>query len=206
MKKLILISALLFSFNVISSENLSPSNSGSHSSSATIQIDRERAFLFSALKARIRVNGNKIGEIRNGSSERFKIQSGRNTIAVSGFGAPGESTISFVAKSNEVYTFIVAPRSSNFWAGITGGIFGVGTLFSTAFESTLSSSEGGTFRIAITGSSELIEEKQDEVINEDTPSNKDIEKELQELKNLFESGLIDEEVYKEKQKDILDLK
>jgi len=207
MKKHLPVLIVLLGFGLVSSlkaqDNFAITSPEQLSETATVELNRERAFLFSALKARVRLNGSRVAQVKNGGSESIRIPSGRNTLAVSGFGAPGESTVSFIAKPGESYSFVIAPRSSNFWAGITGGVFGVGLLWSTAFESTFSSSEGGTFGIALSGSSEFNKK----TIQESTPSAQtdNVEKELLELKDLYEKGLIDEEVYKAKQKELLGL-
>ena len=155
MKNILLTLIVFGSFGLVGQDNFAITSPEQLQGTAKVELKRESAFLFSGLKARVRLNGARVTKVGNGKSDTINVPSGRNTLAVSGFGAPGESTVSFIAKAGEEYSFVIAPRRSNFWAGITGGVFGVGTLFSTAFESTFSSSEGGTFGIAISGSSEF---------------------------------------------------
>mgnify|MGYP001263039165 CR=1 FL=1 len=102
-------------------------------------------------------------------------------------------------KAGETYTLYVASRKSSFWAGMGGGALGVGALWSTALESSLNETEGGGFRISLIDTSERRTEEANDVIKND----EGIETQLKELKDLFEKGLITEELYKEEQKRIL---
>ena len=203
MKNILLTLMVFGSFGLVGQENLAITSPEQLQGSAKVVLKREKAMLFMGLKARVRLNGARVTKVGNGKSDTINVPSGRNTLAVSGFGAPGESTVSFIAKAGEEYSFVIAPRSSNFWSGIAGGVFGVGSLFSTAFESTFSSSEGGTFGIAISGSSEFNKpSKQEESLSS---SSSILEEELEKLKNLYDKGLIDDELYKEKQRELLDI-
>jgi len=95
----------------------------------------------------------------------------------------------------------VASRKSNFWSGIVGGALGVGLIWSSALEASMQSTEGGTFGIALIGTSETESSSMTEP--EEKPKTKNLEEELNKLKDLFEKGLIDEDVYKEMQKELL---
>ena len=100
--------------------------------------------------------------------------------------------MSFEAKFGEKYSFIIAPRSSSYWAGFFGGVIG------NAIESDLSS-EGGGFRIALQSTSEIQKVNKDDAKN----NTSDLEEELAKLKNLYQKGLITEEIYKMRQKELI---
>ena len=169
--------------------------------SATVLLKREKAFLFTMLKARVSLNGSRIAKIGNGKTQKIIVPEGRNLLAVSGFGAPGKSTVSFIAKPHESYEFVIAPRSSNFWAGVTGGALGIGTFLGSAFEASLKSTEGGTFGIAISGTSESNQTQSTEKVAEDNSSN--IEQELEKIEQLFKSFVISEDERNAMRKKIL---
>ena len=168
---------------------------------AEITIERKKAFLYSGLKVRVIANDSLVAKVGNGKTEKFNISEGLTTFAVSGFGAPGESTITFRVKAGESYKLAVASRKSNFWSGMVGGALGVGLIWSSALEASFQSTEGGTFGIALIETSETkslpITKPNGNVIKNN------IEEELNKLKDLYEKGLIDEDVYKEMQKELL---
>ena len=200
---LALVLMVFGSFGLVGQDNFAITSPEQLQGTAKVELKRESAFLFSGLKARVRLNGARVTKVGNGKSDTINVPSGRNTLAVSGFGAPGESTVSFIAKAGEEYSFVIAPRRSNFWAGITGGVFGVGLLWSGSFENSFSATEGGSFGIAISGSSEFNKPSKQE--ESPSPNSSSLEEELEKLKNLYDKGLIDDELYKEKQRELLDI-
>ena len=153
------------------------------------------------MKVRVRANDSLVAKVGNGKTEKFNISEGLTTFAVSGFGAPGESTITFRVKAGESYKLAVASRKSNFWSGMVGGALGVGLIWSSALEASFQSTEGGTFGIALIETSETksspITKPNGNVIKNN------VEEELNKLKDLYDKGLIDEDVYKEMQKELL---
>ena len=196
--KLIFINILFFSSTVFSQSALELLE-GSSDKTAEITITREKAVLYSGLKTRINVNSNLVSKLGNGKTTKFYVSEGTNTFSVSGFGFPGQSSVTFRVKAGETYSLYVASRKSSFWAMMGGGALGVGTLWSTALESSLNETEGGGFRISLIDTSERRTEEANDVIKND----EGIETQLKELKDLFEKGLITEELYKEEQKRIL---
>ena len=196
--KLIFINILLFSSTVFSQSALELLE-GSSDKTAEITITREKAVLYSGLKTRINVNSNLVAKLGNGKTTKFYASEGTNTFSVSGFGFPGQSSVTFRVKAGETYTLYVASRKSSFWAMMGGGALGVGALWSTALESSLNETEGGGFRISLIDTSERRTEEANDVIKND----EGIETQLKELKDLFEKGLITEELYMEEQKRIL---
>ena len=198
MKKLLallLLSPLVYSQSA--TEILNVTGNGK----AEITVERKKAFLYSGLKVRVRANDSLVAKVGNGKTKKFNISEGLTTFAVSGFGAPGESTITFRVKAGESYKLAVASRKSNFWSGMVGGALGVGLIWSSALEASFQSTEGGTFGIALIETSETksspITKPNGNVIKNN------IEEELNKLKDLYDKGLIDEDVYKEMQKELL---
>ena len=198
MKKLL---ALLLLSPLVYSQSAAEILYATGNGNAEITVERKKAFLYSGLKVRVRANDSLVAKVGNGKTEKFNISEGLTTFAVSGFGAPGESTITFRVKAGESYKLAVASRKSNFWSGMVGGALGVGLIWSSALEASFQSTEGGTFGIALIETSETesssIAKPNGNVIKND------IEEELNKLKDLYEKGLIDEDVYKEMQKELL---
>ena len=198
MKKLL---ALLLLSPLVYSQSAAEILNATGNGNAEITVERKKAFLYSGLKVRVRANDSLVAKVGNDKTEKFNISEGLTTFAVSGFGAPGESTITFRVKAGESYKLAVASRKSNFWSGMVGGALGVGLIWSSALEASFQSTEGGTFGIALIETSETesssIAKPNGNVIKND------IEEELNKLKDLYEKGLIDEDVYKEMQKELL---
>jgi len=194
MKKLLtllLLSPLVYSQSAIDILGISDNEK------AKITVERKKTFLYSALKVQVKANNALVAKVGNGKTESFNISEGLTTFTVSGFGAPGESTVTFRVKAGESYKLAVASRKSNFWSGIAGGALGVGLIWSSALEASMQSTEGGTFGIALIETSETESPSQEKAIKNS------IEEELNELKDLYDKGLIDENVYKEMQKELL---
>jgi len=168
---------------------------------AEITIERKKALLYSALKVRVKANNILVAKVGNGKTEKFNISEGLITFAVSGFGAPGQSTVTFRVKNGESYKLAVASRKSSFWSGIAGGALGVGLIWSSALEASMQSTEGGTFGIALIETSEIESSSMSEP--KEKPMTNNLEEELNKLKDLYEKGLIEEDVYKEMQKELL---
>ena len=142
----------------------------------------------------------------------FKVPAGMNTIYVNQNLTVGQSSVAFDARPNETYTFNVYYRQESYWAGLYGGYLGQAMESSVSGETT-----GGTFGIKMTSTTfnpsldspkePLLETSETKVpviekIIEDKNTN-NLEEELNKLKDLFEKGLIDEDVYKEMQKELL---
>tara|TARA_A100001234_G_scaffold189464_1_gene175091 strand:- start:1362 stop:1955 length:594 start_codon:yes stop_codon:yes gene_type:complete len=187
---------LIFTSTIFSQQNVNSSFLEQSEETVVVELVRKKELLYSALKTRINLNGKKasfrVAEIKNGKSKIIKVPTGKNVLYVSGFGIPGQSSVSFEAKFGEKYSFIIAPRSSSYWAGFFGGVIG------NAIESDLSS-EGGGFRIALQSTSEIQKVNKDDAKNNAS----DLEEELAKLKNLYQKGLITEEVYKMRQKELI---
>tara|TARA_B100000073_G_scaffold206485_1_gene171313 strand:- start:1295 stop:1906 length:612 start_codon:yes stop_codon:yes gene_type:complete len=201
MKFLLLI---IFAFNAIafSQQNVVPNLSDNLKKTASVELVRKKEVLYSAMKARVNLNGRgpeyRITEIKNGKSEIIKVPEGRNTFYVSGFGTPGQSSVSFNAKSGENYSLMIAPRSSSFWAGVAGGV--IGNAIETAIEKDITS-EGGAFRISLQYPSEITNKYKTNYTSK--PDLNFLQEELTKLRDLYEKGLISEEVYQERQKEII---
>lgn len=150
-----------------------------------IVITREDALLYLGVSANIKLNGKKVGSLAKGSTEIFFAPEGRNFISITGTGSPGESTLSFNTKKGETYSLLISPRGGN---TLVGGILG-GALY-MAIEADGTS--GGLFSLKLNSSSE----EQNKTVS-------DNENRLLELKDLYNKGLISDEVYEKRQLELL---
>jgi hypothetical protein len=208
---------LLFLASVIFPEYLlAVSEESLQNQSATVLITRitksgkPKNYLTSS--AKVRLNNNKKMKFRMKPTMTFKVPVGINTIFVNENLTVGQSSVTFDAKANETYTFNVYYRQESYWATIYGGYLG------QAMESSVSGETlGGTFGIRMTDTTynsplesikepmmEISETKKQVIAKKikDKKAN-NIEEELSKLKSLYEKGLIDEDVYKEMQKELL---
>jgi len=215
MKKLLAL--LLFFSSIIFPEYiLAASEESAQNQSATVVITRitksgkEKNYLTS--DAKVRLNNNPKMKFKRKPTMTFKVPAGMNTIYVNQNLTVGESSVTFDAKPNETYTFNVYYRQESYWAGLYGGYLG------QAIESSVSGETiGGTFGIKMTSTTfnpsldspkepvmEISETKKPvEIKKVKNKEAKNIEEELSKLKSLYEKGLIDEDVYKEMQKELL---
>ena len=215
MKKLLAL--LLFFSSIIFPEFiLAVSEESAQNQSATVVITRitksgkEKNYLTS--DAKVRLNNNPKMKFKRKPTMTFKVPVGMNTIYVNQNLTVGESSVAFDAKPNETYTFNVYYRQESYWAGLYGGYLG------QAIESSVSGETiGGTFGIKMTSTTfnpsldspkepvmEISETKKPvEIKKVKNKEAKNIEEELSKLKSLYEKGLIDEDVYKEMQKELL---
>ena len=215
MKKLLAL--LLFFSSIIFPEFiLAASEESAQNQSATVVITRitksgkEKNYLTS--DAKVRLNNNPKMKFKRKPTMTFKVPAGMNTIYVNQNLTVGESSVAFDAKPNETYTFNVYYRQESYWAGLYGGYLG------QAIESSVSGETiGGTFGIKMTSTTfnpsldsskepvmEISETKKPvEIKKVKNKEAKNIEEELSKLKSLYEKGLIDEDVYKEMQKELL---
>ena len=119
------------------------------SDNATIIIQRENAFVYSRLAARISINGEKKIKVENGKTAQLSVSPGRNVFEVKGFMIAGSSTITFDCKSGETYELKVSPRKGTAWTGVIGGMIALSVAAANA-EAT----EGGGFRIVMVSTSD----------------------------------------------------
>ena len=215
MKKLLAL--LLFFSSIIFPEFiLAVSEESAQNQSATVVITRitksgkEKNYLTS--DAKVRLNNNPKMKFKRKPTMTFKVPAGMNTIYVNQNLTVGESSVTFDAKPNETYTFNVYYRQESYWAGLYGGYLGQAIESSVSGETT-----GGTFGIKMTSTTfnpsldspkepvmEISETKKPvEIKKVKNKEAKNIEEELSKLKSLYEKGLIDEDVYKEMQKELL---
>ena len=215
MKKLLAL--LLFFSSIIFPEFiLAVSEESAQNQSATVVITRitksgkEKNYLTS--DAKVRLNNNPKMKFKRKPTMTFKVPAGMNTIYVNQNLTVGESSVAFDAKPNETYTFNVYYRQESYWAGLYGGYLGQAMESSVSGETT-----GGTFGIKMTSTTfnpsldspkepvmEISETKKPvEIKKVKNKEAKNIEEELSKLKSLYEKGLIDEDVYKEMQKELL---
>ena len=215
MKKLLLPSLFLTSI-IFPEYILAISDESLKSQSATVVITRitksgkPKNYLTSS--AKVRLNNNPKMKFKMKPTMTFKVPVGINTIFVNENLTVGQSSVTFDAKPNETYTFNVYYRQESYWAGLYGGYLG------QAIESSVSGETiGGTFGIKMTSTTfnpsldspkepvmEISETKKPvEIKKVKNKEAKNIEEELSKLKSLYDKGLIDEDVYKEMQKELL---
>ena len=215
MKKLLVPSLFLTSI-IFPEYLLANSDESLQNQSATVVITRitksgkPKNYLTSS--AKVRLNNNPKMKFKMKPTMTFKVPVGINTIFVNENLTVGQSSVTFDAKPNETYTFNVYYRQESYWATIYGGYLG------QAMESSISGETlGGTFGIRMTDTTyksslesskepviEISETKKPvEVKKVKNKEAKNIEEELSKLKSLYEKGLIDEDVYKEMQKELL---
>ena len=212
MKNLIL-PIFLFS-SLIYSENINAfSEESIEKESATVLITRitksgkPKNYLTSS--AKVRSNDGPKMKFKMKPTMTFKVPVGMNTIYVNENLTVGQSSVTFDAKANETYTFNVYYRQESYWATLYGGYLGQAMESSIAGETL-----GGTFGIRMTDTTynpslEISKESITQISESTQPVEvkqvkaKDIEEELIKLKTLYDKGLIDEEVYKEMQKELL---
>ena len=215
MKKL--ISPFLFFSSIIFPEYiLAVSEESLQNQFATVVITRitksGKAKNYLTSDAKVRLNNNPKMKFKRKPTMTFKVPAGMNTIYVNQNLTVGQSSVAFDAKSNETYTFNVYYRQESYWAGLYGGYLGQAMESSVSGETT-----GGTFGIKMTDTTykpsleplkepvmEISETKKPVVIKKvEDKDARNIEEELSRLKSLYEKGLIDEDVYKEMQKELL---
>ena len=215
MKKL--LAPLLFFSSIIFPEYiLAVSEESLQNQFATVVITRitksGKAKNYLTSDAKVRLNNNPKMKFKRKPTMTFKVPAGMNTIYVNQNLTVGQSSVAFDAKSNETYTFNVYYRQESYWAGLYGGYLGQAMESSVSGETT-----GGTFGIKMTDTTykpsleslkepvmEISETKKPVVIKKvEDKDARNIEEELSRLKSLYEKGLIDEDVYKEMQKELL---
>ena len=215
MKKLLAL--LLFFSSIIFPEYiLAVSEESLQNQFATVVITRitksGKAKNYLTSDAKVRLNNNPKMKFKRKPTMTFKVPAGMNTIYVNQNLTVGQSSVAFDARPNETYTFNVYYRQESYWAGLYGGYLGQAMESSVSGETT-----GGTFGIKMTDTTykpsleslkepvmEISETKKPVVIKKvEDKDARNIEEELSRLKSLYEKGLIDEDVYKEMQKELL---
>lgn len=209
----LILPIFLFS-SLIYSENINAfSEESIEKESATVLITRitksgkPKNYLTS--NAKVRLNDGPKMKFKMKPTMTFKVPVGMNTIYVNENLTVGQSSVTFDAKANETYTFNVYYRQESYWATLYGGYLGQAMESSIAGETL-----GGTFGIRMTDTTynpslEISKESITQISESKQPVEvkevkaKDIEEELIKLKSLYDKGLIDEEVYKEMQKELL---
>jgi len=188
MKRFSVYFTLLIATGCATSENFQPYFPPSElQEPSTIVISREDAFLYSGISANISLNGNKIGRLAPGGTETFHVPAGRNFVAIRAFGSPGESNLSFNTQKNETYHLLIEPRGGS---TLVGGLLGSAVFLALEADGKT----GGLFSLKLTSTTV-------ELVNDNTATN--VEDELLRLRELFEQNLISEEVYEQRQLELL---
>jgi hypothetical protein len=91
---------------------------------AIISIARSNDLLYFAAPVSIELNGAKIASIEKGETYTGGVAPGPAVVSVSAWSSPGVSSYRFTAEPGKTYRFTVAPRGSNFAAGMALGVIG----------------------------------------------------------------------------------
>lgn len=89
-----------------------------------ITVERSAEFMYMALSANVRVNGQGIGALSRGDIAAIDIPPGRTTVSVDTSSSPGTFSISFITQPNRNYFLAVSPRSDSFLPGAMFGLLG----------------------------------------------------------------------------------
>jgi len=200
-KSFILISILTLLSGCVSAPPIkTPPIQNVNSDRARIILTRSTDFLYLALDARISINGKVVASLPRGESTYYDVAPGTATISVDHPTSPGTFAMSFITKAGNTYKTRVAPRESGFGAGALFGVVGV------AVEA--SPGNGGLFSVHLISITEnknkQSTEKKDNNNGSHHKSDNDYIKELEQIKKLFDSGIINKKEFKILKQKIID--
>jgi hypothetical protein len=171
---------------------------------ARIVFTRSTDFLYLALDARVSVNGQVVAALPRGESTYSDVSPGTVTISVDHPTAPGTFTISFATKAGDTYNTRISPRDFSFGAGALFGVAGL------AIEA--SPGNGGLFRVDLVSVTEnqnkqfvekpIISKKHNTSIN--LQSENDYIKELERIKDLLDSEIINQDEFNTLKQKVID--
>lgn len=180
---------------------------------ARVTIERSTDFRYLALSARVRVNGIDVGVLSRGDVASIDVQSGRTIVSVDTASSPGTFSVSFIAKPNQEYLMEVSPRSDSFLPVLFGypGVFVDAAVNEQSGLFQLAGKGGKQFDIpsqsstASTSQALPTSAQQAELSNEqaNTPPVGGTVERLRKLKQLLDSGLINQQDYERKKEEII---
>lgn len=168
--------------------------------------------MMALLKARVEVNGRRVGEIGKGEATNVLIEPGRTFIKVDSAFSPGQFTFSFTAEKGAEYRFEIVdgmdkvdaehvfgspPKVVNGEVLESGGVLKV-TLISVSLPKPVEPEPAPVIKPVKV---EPVPEPAPTPIVKTPPT---IEDQLRELKHLYDQELISKETYIEKQQKILE--
>ena len=179
---------------------------------ARIIVNRSTDFLYLALSARVFVDGKQIGELSRGDAISTDVDPGRVTVTTDTASAPGRYSVSLNTERNAEYQFEISPRGESYGAGAAFGILGLAADASANENSGLFKIRGtGLKKYGATAPSSPVTAapKQQPITSVEPPPPSAIpitssaKERLQELKKLLDDGLINQEDYDQKKRQIL---
>lgn len=221
MKKYALLIALVLPM-AASAADAQPADAGQK---ARLQFDRTSGRL-SLVKARVEVNGRRMTDLAKGESGEILIEAGRTLIKIDSAYSPGQMQFSFVSEKGGDYRFEIFDSIDKMDADhlfgrppkVSGGeiLESSGVLKATLFSATLP-------KPAAPAPAPVVSPVKAEPAPQAAPRPPEaaapapvqggdkpaaaagpVKTQLEELKKLFDQGLISNEVYQEKQKKILE--
>lgn len=181
---------------------------------AKLQFERVSGRL-SVVKARVEVNGKRVTELAKGETGEVLIEPGRTLIKIDSAYSPGQMSFSFTSEKGGEYRFEIfdsidkmdvdhlfgrPPKVANGEVLESGGVLKA-SLFSAKTPGSAQTEAAAT---ATTRPVEQIAPTPIQVGSKPSAPASSVKTQLEELKKLFDQGLISNEVYQEKQKKILE--
>ena len=190
---------------------------------AKIVFIRESRFVGSALGARIKIDGVDVKKVGSGVAYVHAMEEGSHIISCTAFMTPGQHKIEINIKKNNTYFIKIAPRGSGVLAGAAFGAIGMamegGGFFSLAPLSIRLAKDSLDELGYKYNDNELVEKSEDNKRELNKPVTKEpipepIEKiknttsseamKLRELHQLYKEGVLTEEEFNLKKKELLD--
>ncbi|MDP1735755.1 MAG: SHOCT domain-containing protein [Sulfuritalea sp.] len=181
---------------------------------AKLQFERSSGRL-SVVKARVEVNGRRVTELGKGETGEVLIEPGRTLIKIDTTYSPGQMVFSFTSEKGSEYRFEIfdsidkmdadhlfgrPPKVSNGEVLEASGV--LKALLFSAKTPTPASPEPAPVRPP--AKTETAAPVAASPAVQAAPASASVKTQLEELKKLFDQGLISNEVYQEKQKKILE--
>lgn len=195
---------------------LAPLHEPASPGKSNIDIYRTEDLLYMAAKATVDINGERVAELWRGESFSANYDPGRLVITTDSWGSPGEFTLVITTEPDTEYLLEISPREEL----MNSALFG----YAGAIVDAEVNENSGPFKLTIKkvtrnnrvnpaylpnktqAPTSIDKPNEPKVIEEDlvskTPST--LREKLDELKHLYESGLISEDVYLEQQRKLLE--
>lgn len=184
---------------------------------ARLQFERSSGRL-SLVKARIEVNGRRLAELAKGESGDVLIEPGRTLVKIDSAYSPGQMLFSFTSEKGGEYRFEIfdsidkvdadhlfgkPPKVSNGEILETSGVLKA-TLFNAKTPKPAQAEAAPASPPAVQRPAEPPAPAAPPPGDKPAAAATPVKAQLEELKKLFDAGLISNEVYQEKQKKILE--
>jgi hypothetical protein len=181
---------------------------------ARLQFERSSGKL-SVVKARVEVNGRRLAELGKGESGEFLIEPGRTLIKIDSAYSPGQMSFSFTSEKGGEYRFEIFDSIDKMDADhlfgrppkvANGEVLDASGVLKTILFSAKApvSPPAETTPVKPPARPEAAAPVPAPPAVQAAPASTSVKTQLEELKKLFDQGLISNEVYQEKQKKILE--